>query len=325
MKLPLRLFSHLSALVTALTALSVTLSGHCAWSQTARTMKIVVPAAPGGGADTFARLLGEQIGRAHGQTIVIENRAGAGTVIGTEAVSRAAPDGNTLLLTTPDMLVSQHLRNLKFDLLTSFEPICDLASVPMAIVVNSASPYLTLAELLNAARAMPGDLTLAGLGPATAQQLAFEMLKRATNVNITFLPYPGTAPAISALLGEHITSVFAYSAVLEQLIAGKLRALAVLTRTRIDTLPNVPTVAESGYKDVELNYWFGTFAPANTPKEKVSQLASWFTAALQAPDFRAKLVPLGLFSVGMCGADFGAFLRKQNDDFGRVIREANIK
>jgi tripartite-type tricarboxylate transporter receptor subunit TctC len=326
MKLPRRLFSHLSALVTALTALSVTLSGHGAWSQTARTMKIVVPSAPGGGADTFARLLGEQIGRAQGQTIVIENRAGAGTVIGTEAVSRAAPDGNTLLLTSPEMLVSQHLRNLKFDLLTSFEPICDLVSVPLAIVVNGASPYRTLADLLNAARAMPGDLTLAGLGPATAQQLAFEMLKRAANVNMTFLPYPGNALAVNALLGEHVTSIFAgYSIVSEQLIAGKLRALAVLTRTRIDTLPNVPTVAESGYKDYELNNWLGVFAPAKTPKEKVSQLAGWFTAALQAPEFKAKLVPLGLYSVGMCGADFSALLRKQYDDFGRVIREANIK
>jgi tripartite-type tricarboxylate transporter receptor subunit TctC len=291
MELPRRPLLHLSALVMAPTALSVTLSGNGAWSQTARTIKIVVPASPGGGADTFTRLLGEQIGRAQGQTIVIENRAGAGSVIGTEAVSRAAPDGNTLLLMSPDTLVSHHLRNVNFDLLTSFEPICDLVSVPLAIVVNGASPYRTLADLLNAARNMPGDLTLAGLGPATAQQMAFEMLKRAANVNMTFLPYPGTAPAVNALLGEHITSVFAgYSTVGEFLIAGKLRALAVVTRTRIDTLPNVPTVAESGYKDYELNYWLGVFAPAKTPKEKVSQLVSWFTAALQAPEFKAKLV-----------------------------------
>jgi tripartite-type tricarboxylate transporter receptor subunit TctC len=213
-----RRFLLLAALITALTALSVTLTGHGAWSQTARTMKIVVPASPGGGADTFARLLGEQIGRAQGQTIVIENRAGAGSVIGTEVVLRAAPDGNALLLISPDTLVSHHLRNVNFDLLTSFEPICDLVSVPLAIVVNGASPYRTLADLLNAARAMPGNLTLAAFGPATAQQMAFEMLKRAANVNVTFLPYPGTAPAVNALLGEHITSLIAaYSTVSEQL------------------------------------------------------------------------------------------------------------
>ena len=123
-----------------------------------------------------------------------------------------------------------------------------------------------------------------------------------------------------------MTSIFAtYSTASAQLSSGKLRALAVATRTRIEQLPDVPTVAESGYKDYEWDYWLGVLAPANTPKKMVSQLAGWLTAALQAPEFRAKLVPLGLYSVGICGADFAALLRKQYDDFGRVIREANIK
>jgi tripartite-type tricarboxylate transporter receptor subunit TctC len=308
-------------------AISVVLviSGQAASSQT-RTIKIVVPGSPGGVNDTLARLLGDQISRAQGQTILIENRAGAGGVIGAEAVSRAAPDGNTLLMTSPDMLIPSHLRKLNFDLLTSFEPICDLVSAPTVIVVNSASPYRTLADLLNAARAKPGDLTLAGFGPATGFQIAFEKLMRAANVNMTFLPYPGAAPEINALLGQHVTSVFAtYSTASEHLSAGRLRALAVATRTRIEQLPDVPTVVESGYKDYELDYWLGVLAPADTPKKTVSQLAGWLTAALQAPEFRAKLVPLGLYSVGICGADFAALLRKQYDDFGRVIREANIK
>jgi tripartite-type tricarboxylate transporter receptor subunit TctC len=287
---------------------------------------MVVAASPGGAADTLARLLGEQIGRAQGQTILIENRPGAGGVIGTEAVSRAAPDGNTLLMTSPDMIIPQHLRRLNFDLLTSFEPICELVSVPTVILVNGESPYRTLTDLLDAARSKPGDLTLASIGPATAFHIAFEMLRRAANINMTFLPYPGAAPAVNALLGQHVSSAFAsYSTASEQLNAGKLRALAVATRTRIEPMPNVPTVAETGYKDYELDYWFGVLAPAKTRKETVSQLAGWFTAALQAPEFKAKLVPLGLYSVGMCGADFAALLRKQYDDFGRVIREANIK
>lgn len=241
-------------------------------------------------------------------------------------MSRAAPDGNTLLMTSPDMLIQPHLRKLNFDLLTSFEPICDLVSAPTVIVVNSASPYRTLADLLNAARAKPGELTLASFGPASGFQIAFEVLMRAANVNMTFLPYPGAAPEVNALLGQHVTSVFAtYSTASEQLSAGKLRALAVATRTRIEQLPEVPTVAESGYDDYEWDYWLGVLAPANTSKKMVSQLAGWSTAALQAPEFRAKLVPLGLYSVGICGADFAALLRKQYDDFGRVIREANIK
>jgi tripartite-type tricarboxylate transporter receptor subunit TctC len=329
MKLRRRQFLHLAARAVALPvicAIAVALTGHGAWSQKARTIKIVVPVSPGGVIDTLARLLGEQIGRAQGHTILIENRAGAGGVIAAEAVSRAAPDGNTLLMTSPDMLIPQHLRKLNYDLLTSFEPICDLVSAPTVIVVNSASPYRTLADLLGAARAKPGDLTLAGTGPATSIQIAFEMLRRAANVDITFLPYPGAAPAINALLGDHVTSVLATSSTgSEQLNAGKLRALATASRMRIEPLPEVPTVAESGYKDYGLDYWVGALAPAKTPKETVSQFAGWFTAALQTPELRAKLVPLGLYSVGMCGADFSGLLRKQYDDFGRVIREANIK
>jgi tripartite-type tricarboxylate transporter receptor subunit TctC len=300
--------------------------GHGASSEPMRTIKIVVPSSPGGVNDTLARLLGDQISRAQGQTILIENRSGAGGVVGAEAVSRAAPDGNTLLMTSPDMLIPPHLRKLNFDLLTSFEPICDLVTAPTVIVVNSASPYQTLADLLNAARAKPGDLTLASFGPASGFQIAFEMLMRAANINMTFLPYPGAAPEINALLGQHVTSVFAtYSTASEQLSAGKLRALAVATRTRIEQLPDVPTVAESGYKDYELDYWLGVLAPANTPQKMVSQIAGWLRAALQAPEFRAKLVPLGLYPVGICGADFAALLRKQYNEFGRVIREANIK
>ena len=287
---------------------------------------MVVPASPGGGSDMLARLLGEQIGRTQGQTILIENRSGAGGVIGAGAVSRAAPDGNTLLMGATDLLIAPHLRKLNYDLSTGFEPICDLVSAPLILVVNSASPYRTLTDLLDAARAKPGDLTLASSGPGTSTQLAFERLKRAANVNMTYLPYPGGAPAVNALLGEHVSSVFTtYSSVAEQLNAGKLRALAAGPRTRIEALPEVPTVAESGYKDYDVDYWFGVWAPAKTPKERVSQRAGWFTAALQAPEIKRALVAQGLFPVGMCGADFAALLRKQYDEYGQVISEANTK
>jgi tripartite-type tricarboxylate transporter receptor subunit TctC len=197
---------------------------------------------------------------------------------------------------------------------------------PLVIVVNTASPYRTLANLLDAARAQPRDFTLASFGPATVHQIAFETLKRAAKVDMTFIPYPGVAPAINALLGEHVTSVLGtYSTVAEQLNAGKLRALAAASRTRIEPLPEVPTVAESGYNNYEVDYWLGLLAPAKTPKETISQLAGWFTAALQAPEVKRKLVAQGLYPVGMYGASFVALLHKQYDDFGRVIREAGIK
>src|SRR6516165_9322249 len=170
MKLSHRLFLYLVGLAAAVVVLSITLSGHVAWSQTARTIKVVVPFSPGGVADFVARVLAEQIGRVQGETVVIQNRPGAGGAIGAEAVSRAAPDGNTLLMAFPDLLLASHLRKLNYDPLTSFEPICKLESYPTVIAVNSASPYRTLADLLNAARAKPGELALASIGPATAYQ-----------------------------------------------------------------------------------------------------------------------------------------------------------
>jgi tripartite-type tricarboxylate transporter receptor subunit TctC len=323
MKIPLWRFLNLARVATVVTALSTTLSGHAAWSQTARTIKVVVSVQPGGGVDFLARVLGEEIGRAQGPTIVIENRPGAGSIIGTEAVSHATPDGNTLLINTPTFIINSHLRKVNYNPVTSFEAICYLVDTPTVIVVNSASPYRTLADLLDAARARPGDLTLAGAG---AFYIAFEMLKRAASVAMTFVPYPGGAPAVTALLGEHVTSVFTdYATLAEQLKAGKLRALATGSRTRAEALPDVPTVTESGYKDYQWEQWYGLFAPAKTPKETVSQLVGWFTAALQIPEVKAKLAIQGLYPVGICGADFGSFIREQYDDYGRAIREANIK
>jgi tripartite-type tricarboxylate transporter receptor subunit TctC len=324
MKRPRRQLVQLAGTVVAV--MLVALSGHAASSQTTRTIKIVVPAAPGGGTDILARLLAEQIRRTQGSTMVVENRPGAGGVIGTEAASRAAPDGNTLLISPPAMVVTPHLRKVNYDPLTSFEPICYLVSFPGVIVVNSASPYRALAELLNVARTKPGHLTMASFGPATGAHIAVEMLKRAANVNITYVPYAGEAPAVNALLGEHVTSgLVTFAIVAEQLKADKLRALATASLTRIEPLPDVPTIAEAGYKDFDVANWVGLFAPAKTPKEAVSELAGWFIAAMQVPEVKANLAIQGLYPVGICGADFAAFLRKQYDDYGRYIRDANIK
>ncbi len=329
MKVPRRRFLHLAAGATAISVISasmILLSGQGAWSETPRTIKIVVPVPPGGGMDFLVRRLADQIGRTRGLTILVESRPGAGGMIATEAVSRAAPDGATLLIQSPSFVIDPHLRKLSYDPLTSFEPVCDLVAAPNVIVVNSASPYRTLADLVIAARSKPGDLTIASIGPASNQHMAIEMLKRMANIDLTYVPYSGSAPTVNALLGEHVTSLMAaYANLAEQLEAGKLRALAAASRTRIEQLPNVPTVAESGYKDFAVDNWFGVVAPAKTPKEMVSQFAGWFTAALQVPEVKAKLVTQGLYPVAMCGADFGALLRKQSDEYGRLIREANIK
>jgi tripartite-type tricarboxylate transporter receptor subunit TctC len=222
-------------------------------------------------------------------------------------------------------VINPHLRKLNYDPLNSFAPVCNLGRGLPLVVVNSASPYRTLADLLDAARAKPGALTLASDGPGTVHHIAIEMLKRAANVNMIFVPYPGGAAAVNALLGEHVTAVLLnYTAVAEQMKAGKLRALATTLRTRIELLPDLPTVAESGYKDYEVEVWAGVLAPAKTPQQAVSKLAGWFTAAVQAPEIKPKLAVLGFYP-GMCGADFNALIRKEYDEYGRIIREADIK
>ncbi len=306
--------------------ISLLLTGPAAWPQSGGTIRMILPFPPGGPADAMARLLAQQIGAAGGPTMVLESHPGAGTEIGTELASHAAPDGNTLAIISNSFIVLPHLRKLNYDPLTSFEPICELASFPPLIVVNSTSPYHTFAELIDAAHAHPGALTLGTLGPASASQMTFEMLKRAAKVDITFVPFPGYTPAIQALLGNQITSALADLSTLQgQLQTGKLRALATTARRRVDSLPNVPTIAEAGYPQAEAEFFGGVVAPAKTPKESIDHLIGWFKTAMQRPEIKAKFAALGFYPGGACGADFAAILHKQYDDYGRIIRETNIK
>jgi tripartite-type tricarboxylate transporter receptor subunit TctC len=323
MKLSRRAFFCL-ALPVATLAVMATVFGNDAWAQvTPRTIKLVVPYPPGGTADIVARLLGEQIGRANGPTIVVENRPGGGTAIGSEAVARAAADGSTLLINSPEFVIAPHLRKPNYEPLTSFEFVCHLVNSPTVIVVNSDSPYRKLSDLLDAARGKPAELSMASTG---IFQVAIEMLKRRANVNLTYVPYAGNAPASNALLGGHVTSVFAvYPTVSELLKSGKLRALATASRKRIETLPDVPTIIESGFSAYEVDVWLGLVAPAKTPTAMTSQIATWFTSALAAAAIKSKLAEQESYAVSVCGPDFGAYIRRQYEEVGRTVREANIK
>ena len=306
-------------------AISVVWSVHATSDRTARTIKIIVPSSVGGGADILGRLLAEQISRTQNVTMVVENRPGASNTVGTEAAARAAPDGNTLLIATPEFVINPHLRKLNYDPLNGFTPGCYLARSPQIFVVNGESSYRTLDDLLDTARASPGQLTLASAGPVSSTRLAFEALKYAANIDMVYVPYQGSAPAINALLARQVTSVLAsYPNVIELLKTGTLRALATTSPTRIKEIPDVPTVAEYGFKGYESEIWFGFVVPAKTPGVIVSQLADWFTTALKTPEIKTKLETLGLFTVGFCGADFAAFIQKQYDEFGHTIRKTNL-
>jgi tripartite-type tricarboxylate transporter receptor subunit TctC len=301
------------------------LFGGSTSAQAPKTIKIIVPSTAGGGADILARVLADQISRQQNVAVVVENRPGASNIIGTEVVSRSAPDGSTLLINTPEFVINAHLRKLNYDPLTSFTPICYLVRSQQVLAVNSASRYRTLDDLLNAARIQPDELSIASAGPGSSTHIELEMLKRAANVKMTYVPYQGSTSAVNALLGGYVTAVLAsYPNLVEHIRAEKLRALATTSSTKIAQLPNVPTVAEAGFQSYGSDIWFGVVAPARTPEAITSQLADWFTAVLELPGVRAKLEAQGLLTVGVCGREFGAFLQQQYDITGRAIREANI-
>lgn len=301
------------------------LSGQAAWTQQ-RTLKIVVPYTPGSGPDITSRLMAEQIGKQQPNvSVVVENRPGAGTVIGTEAVARAAPDGNTVVMVANTFVINPPLNRGNYTL-ESFEPVCQLAATPMVLVVKSDSPHKSLKDLVEAAKAKPGDVVFASGGPASSLHIAIEVVKGAQKLQSSYVPYGGTAPAITALMGGHVTAVWAdYPTVVSHLKSGTLRALVTSSSQKVAVLPDVPTLNDTGIAKHEADIFYGIMAPAKTPEATLKQLSSWFAAAVKSPEVPPKYAQQGLFPVERCGADFGKFLKALSTDYARIIQEANIK
>jgi len=290
-----------------------------------KTLKIIVPYTPGSGPDIISRLLGEQIAKAGGPTVVVENRPGGGMTIGTEAAARAEPDGNTVLLVANAFVVNMAMKRGNFTL-AHFEPICNLATTPMPLVVKADAPWKTVKELLDYAKANPGKFTFASGGPATSLHVAIEVLRLATKIDTNYVPYGGTAPAINALMGGHVQAVWAdYPTVVSHLKGGTLRALATTSPKRLDVLPGVPTMEETGITKYVAEIFYGLVAPAKTPPEALKRLETMFVAGMKTPEMQAKFAQGGLFPDGTCGAKFGIFLRDITADYERVTTAAGIK
>src|SRR5260370_1103679 len=220
---------------------------------------------PGSRPASRSRLMAEQIGRGQGGTVVVEDRPGGGTVIGTEAGGRAERDGRTVLLVANSFVIKPPLQRASYNPSTSFEPVCYLAATPMVLVVLGSSPYRTLNDLIAAARAKPGELAFASGGPGSSLHIAIEVLKRAANLNITYVPYGGTAPAINPLMGNHVAAVCAdHPTVGSQLQSGALRRLVTTSHARIETLPCVPTLGETGVSQYEAEVVYRIVAPPET-------------------------------------------------------------
>jgi tripartite-type tricarboxylate transporter receptor subunit TctC len=323
MKLPRRRFLHLATGAAALSAMS-----QIAWAQTypARPVRIIVGAAPSGTYDIMARLIGKWLSERLGQPFVIENRPGAGTTIGTEAVVKAPPDGYTLLLVGAAALTSALLYDkLNFNLIRDIAPVAAISREPHIMVVNPSVPTSTVPEFIAYAKGNLGKISMASGGMGTVGHLSGELFKMMTGVNIVHVPYRGLAPALTDLLGGQVQVTFASMASsIEYIRAGKLRALAVTTATRSEALLDIPTVAEfvPGY---EASTWSGVGAPKATPAEIVEKLNKEINAGLADPKIKARLAELGSTALAGSPADFGGVIADETQKWAKVIKSANIK
>lgn len=290
-----------------------------------RNVRLVVTFPAGGTADVLARLVADQMSRAGGPTFIVDNKPGANSIIGNEFAARAAPDGGTMLMVANSFLITSFVRTLPYDTMTGFEPVCSLADSPLIITVRADSPYKTLKDLLAATKARPGATAMGAIGPATAQRVAIEMLRKASGLDVNFVPYPSSAQALNALLGGDVpTAMVAIADAGAMAADGRVRMLAVLTPDRVAGWPDVPTVRESGF-DVAYSAWFGLLAPAKTPAPLMDQLSSRVAKAMEAPELREKLKPLEFYPSVSCGAKFGDYLRAESAATGNIVREAGIK
>jgi tripartite-type tricarboxylate transporter receptor subunit TctC len=293
-----------------------------------RPLSMVVGFAPGGGTDTVARILAKTLGDVLGQQVVVENRAGAGGNIATDYVAHAAPDGYTLLLgNVGSLTVAPHLiANLPYDPLRDFAPITMAVVFANVVVVPASSPAQTLAEFVKLAREKPGTITYGSSGIGGAGHLAGELLKGAAKIDIVHVPYKGGGPAMQGMLGGQIHAYFAApSSVVGHIKSGRVRALATTGPRRAQLLPDVPTIAESGYPGYEAMNWYAYVAPAKTPKDIIGRLNREIVKALAAPDVAAFLENQGMEPSSSSPEELGRYIAREYETWGKVVRQAGIK
>jgi tripartite-type tricarboxylate transporter receptor subunit TctC len=299
-----------------------------AWGETypSHPVRVVVGFPPGGPTDVYARLIGEWLANRLGQPFVIENRPGAGSTIGIEAVVTSPADGYTLLLISSSAAISaSYYKDLDFDLIRDIAPVCGIALVPMVMVVNPSVPAKTVPEFIAYAKANPGKIDMASVGNGTTPQMAGELFKLMAGVDLLHVPYHGAAPALTDLLGGRAQVMFeSITTLVSYIQTGKLRALAVSTANRSPLLPAVPTIGEflPGY---EANTWFGIAAPKKTPADIVTLLNKQINAGLKDPTISTRLGDLGTTPLVGSPADFEKIFIGDTEKWAKLIKAANIK
>ncbi|MBI3939150.1 MAG: tripartite tricarboxylate transporter substrate binding protein [Betaproteobacteria bacterium] len=291
----------------------------------ARLVRFIVPFPPGGGTDTVARIAGQKVSEAWGQSIVIENRPGAQGTIGTAIAAKAPPDGYTLILSYVGTfaMAPWMYKDLTYHPLNDFAHITQASSQPFLVVVHPSIPARSLKELAALAKARPGELSFASTGQAP--QLAGELFKMITGTKILHVPYKGAGPAVIDLLAGNVVIMFANPiSSVPHIKTGKLRGLAVTSSSRVPALPHVPTVKEVGYPDLEMSGWYGVSAPANTPKDVIARLNAEFVRALKRPDVKERLGNVGIDAVGTSSEDFAAYVKAEYERWGKVVKASGV-
>jgi len=292
-----------------------------------KPIRLVVGFPPGGPPDVVARLLGREFSKAWAKPVVIDNVAGAAGTIAADRVAKATPDGYTLgLLNNPEFVIYPSLQKVAYDPVKDFAPVSQVTVSPLMLVVHNAVPATNVEELIKLARARPGELTFASSGSGSASHMAAELLKSVAGLDIRPIPYKGSVAAIPDLLGGRVTMIFSpMAAVLPLVRDGKLRALAVASLKRSSAVPELPTIAESGYPSFEGSLWSGLLAPAGTPATIVAKVHLETVKALALADLRAKLADLGLEVIGNSPDEFAAVIKSEIPKWAKVIRESRIK
>jgi tripartite-type tricarboxylate transporter receptor subunit TctC len=313
--------------------IALALSGIATTSDAARLdyptkpIRVVVPQPPGASTDLTARLVAQKLAEALGQPVVVDNRPGAGSIIGTELVAKAAPDGYTLLVVASSITINPSLHpNLSFDPLRDLTPITQLSAFPNMLTVHPALPVKTVADLIALAKAQPGRLNYGSSGTGTGTHLSAELFKYMTGVKMVHIPFKGGSQAVTALIGGQVQLNFAtIPSVLPHVRSGKLRAVAVTTAKRSPAVPDVPTIAESGVPGYDHGPWNGLLAPAKTPAAIVARLNMEAAKAMHTAELKTVLNTDGAEPVGNSAQAFGAILREETAKWAKVIKAAGIK
>jgi tripartite-type tricarboxylate transporter receptor subunit TctC len=290
-----------------------------------RQIELIVPFVAGGTTDNISRLIAQRFTESWSQTVIVNNRPGAGSAIGTAAVAKAAPDGHTLLVTTFAFAANPALAKVPFDPVRDFAPITEIASLPMMLVVHPSLPVRNIKEFIAYAKANAKGLDYASSGPGTSTHLAAEMFNTMAGVKLVHVPFKGNAEVYNALLGGHIKVHFSLvPSAIAQVRAGKLRAIAVASEKRLPYLPDLPTIAESGFPAYEISSWQGMLAPAGTPREVIGKVHNEVLALLKTPAMRQRMETEGADPVGSAPDDFARRVASEIAKWSKVARESGL-